>query len=940
MNRDDEIFADAIELPLAERAAYLDRVCRDDPARRARVDALLTGHDAAENFLKDSPIERPAAQPEEKPGDQIGRYTILRKIGDGGCGVVYLAEQKVPVRRHVALKVIKAGMDTREVIARFEAERQALAMMDHPDIARVFDAGATDTGRPYFVMEFVDGAPITKFCDEHRLPMAARLELFARVCLAMQHAHQKGIIHRDLKPSNILVALHDGVPTPKVIDFGIAKATQGRLTEHTLFTGVEQFIGTPAYMSPEQAELRDLDIDTRSDVYSLGVVLYEMLTGHPPYDPKSLVQAGVNEIRRIIREVDPPRPSTRLSTLTNADRATVARLRGSGSVQLTSVLRGDLDWIVMRCLEKDRDRRYSTAHELADDVRRHLNQEPVVARPPSAVYRTQKFVSRNRLACASAIAIAASLIIGTVVSVRQAVRATRAEHVAQVERDAALAAGRAEARARADAQRRQEQAEDLLTFMLGDFRTELQKIGRLNLLDTVGEKAMAYFAALDPRDLSDTALTRQAKALTQIGEVRMDEARYADATTAFNTAYTRAAALAARHPQNGDMLFERAQAEYWIGFVAQKTGDFTAWRTWFTRYRDSAIALVALEGGKARAQLELVYAHHNLAVLDLDRGKLTDAQTGFLAERAALTAMLAGDPSNLELRSHQADNASWLGSVAERDGRYAEASDRFTEMSSGYGELAMLEPNVSRWRLELAKSYTFIGDLDSLLGQRAAAKSHYARAKQIIDLLVVQDPKNKQWVMVMLRIQLQQAGLLIAEGDYSQASPILTDTRGALERLAVGEPSSYVFTHALASAWRLESRIRLGTQQLDASEAIAHAIDLGETLIRQSRADNRTIWEFSQSCILAGRVALAQGSTESAKRHWNRAVEVLALRLTDSNDWRFLDPAAQAFTLLGNTEAAAPLIERLHRFGYHSIDPLAASILDAPSPPVSSSPTK
>ena len=428
MTRDDEIFAEAIDLPAAERAAFLDRACAGDAALRARVGALLTGHDAADDFLERSPVARATALPEEKPGDVIGRYTLLKKIGEGGCGVVYLAEQSSPVRRRVALKIIKLGMDTRQVIARFEAERQALAMMDHPDIARVFDAGATDTGRPFFVMEFVDGVPITNFCDTHSLSMAARLELFARVCLALQHAHQKGIIHRDLKPSNILVALHDGVPAPKVIDFGIAKATSGRLTEHTLVTGLEQFVGTPAYMSPEQAEWREVDIDTRSDVYSLGVVLYELLTGRPPYDPKSLGQAGLNEIRRIIREVEPPRPSTRVSTLAGADRDTVARLRGAAPTRLSSALRGDLDWIVMRCLEKNRDRRYGTAHELADDVRRHLRSEPVTARPPSALYRTRKFAARHRVACTAIAAVTASLILGTAVSVRQAIRATRAEH--------------------------------------------------------------------------------------------------------------------------------------------------------------------------------------------------------------------------------------------------------------------------------------------------------------------------------------------------------------------------------------------------------------------------------------------------------------------------------------------------------------------------------
>ncbi|HVT73034.1 MAG TPA: serine/threonine-protein kinase, partial [Lacunisphaera sp.] len=418
MNRDEEIFAAALELPAATRVAWLANACAGDAALQSRIEALLAGHSAAADFLEHPLVERPVL-PEEKPGDRIGRYTLVRKIGDGGCGVVHLAEQHEPVRRTVALKVIKLGMDTREVIARFEAERQALAMMDHPDIARVFDAGATAAGRPYFVMEFVDGVPITRYCDEHRLPVAARLELFARVCRALQHAHQKGIIHRDLKPSNILVAEHEGVPAPKVIDFGIAKATQGRLTEHTLVTGLSQLIGTPAYMSPEQAEWRDLDIDTRSDVYSLGVLLYELLAGRTPFDPRELATGGVDGIRRRLREVEPARPSARIATLSSEDRAEVARLRSTAPLPLPAVVRGDLDWIVMRCLEKDRARRYASAQELADDVLRYLRQEPVVARPPTASYRLQKFYARNRLACLSAAAVAAALVIGTIVSVRQ-----------------------------------------------------------------------------------------------------------------------------------------------------------------------------------------------------------------------------------------------------------------------------------------------------------------------------------------------------------------------------------------------------------------------------------------------------------------------------------------------------------------------------------------
>jgi serine/threonine protein kinase len=352
----------------------------------------------------------------EKPGDWIGRYKLLQKIGEGGCGVVYMAEQEEPVRRRVALKIIKLGMDTREIIARFEAERQALAMMDHPNIAKVFDAGATDTGRPYFVMELVRGVRITEYCDQHQLPTRERLDLFIKVCQAIQHAHQKGIIHRDIKPSNILVTVNDGMPVPKVIDFGIAKATEGRLTDKTLFTAFQQFLGTPAYMSPEQAEMTSLDIDTRSDIYSLGVLLYELLTGKTPFDAKELLAAGVDAMRRTIREQEPPKPSTRLSTLLAADQTEVARHRHTDPPKLINLLRGDLDWIVMKCLEKDRTRRYEVASGLAADIARHLNNEPVLASPPGNLYRFQKTIRRHKLAFAAAGSIALVVLAAAVIT--------------------------------------------------------------------------------------------------------------------------------------------------------------------------------------------------------------------------------------------------------------------------------------------------------------------------------------------------------------------------------------------------------------------------------------------------------------------------------------------------------------------------------------------
>lgn len=427
INREREIFLEALEQPSKEaRAAFIDRATVGEPKLKESVEALLLDHNQEDTFLEHGvggalresmEVAGRLSLQEEQLGSSIGRYKLLEKIGEGGFGVVYRAEQSEPIRRQVALKVIKLGMDTKSIVARFEVERQALALMDHPGIARVLDGGATVAGRPYFVMELVRGVRITDYCEANRVSLQERLLLFIHLCHAVQHAHQKGVIHRDLKPSNVLVTVQDGKPVPKVIDFGIVKALEEPLTEKTILTNFHAFIGTPAYTSPEQAEMTGSDVDTRSDIYSLGVLLYELLTGVTPFDAKELTQSGLDGMRRMIKEIEPPKPSTQL-------RRVIAKKPAS---QGTILIDRDLDWIVMKCLEKDRARRYSTAQELAADLQRYLSQEPVLARPQSTAYRLHKAFRRHRAAFAAAAAIIITVVAGTTVSVWQAFRATHAQ---------------------------------------------------------------------------------------------------------------------------------------------------------------------------------------------------------------------------------------------------------------------------------------------------------------------------------------------------------------------------------------------------------------------------------------------------------------------------------------------------------------------------------
>jgi serine/threonine protein kinase/tetratricopeptide (TPR) repeat protein len=468
---EQSIFTAALEREPQQRSAFLDDVCGADEALRLRMEKLLRLHEAGDDRLQpprelvDVTLDWCLA---ERPGTVIGPYKLLEQIGEGGMGVVFRAEQTRPVQRTVALKIIKPGMDTRQVIARFEAERQALAMMDHPNIAKVLDAGTTGNGvagRPYFVMELVQGVPITDYCDQCHLTPRERIELFITVCHAVQHAHQKGVIHRDIKPTNVLVAMQDGQPAPKIIDFGVAKAINQRLVEDALATGLAQMIGTPMYMSPEQAELSPLGVDTRSDIYSLGVLLYELLTGTTPFDKERMQAANYDELRRIIREEEPAQPSARISTLAADLATTIAERRRIDRRRLLQAVRGDLDWIVMKCLDKDRNRRYESASSLAADITRYLNDEPVTAGPPSAGYRLRKFLRRNKGPVLAASLLLLSLIVGVAGTTWGMIRAGEQRRHAEISAQQAIAAAEAEGIAKQSAQARQAETEAVLDFV-------------------------------------------------------------------------------------------------------------------------------------------------------------------------------------------------------------------------------------------------------------------------------------------------------------------------------------------------------------------------------------------------------------------------------------------------------------------------------------------
>ncbi len=725
-----DLFDRASELPVQARSDFLAQTCGTDSALRARVDALLAAGDDA-RFLTEPTaavagstrvfqaqgLEHAQGRKEESPGAWIGHYRLVKQIGEGGFGVVFLAQQDEPVARRVALKIVKLGMDTRQVVARFEVERQALALMDHPHIARVIDAGATDSGRPYFVMEYVAGRTITTYCDEEHLTIDARLELFEQVCNAVQHAHSKGIIHRDLKPSNILVATVDGRPQAKVIDFGIAKATQQKLTDKTLFTEHQQVIGTLQYMSPEQAG-GSLDIDTRTDVYALGVVLYELLTGTTPFETHTLHDAFLSEIQRIIREVDPPKPSTRLNQSVDTLAGVAARRRIEPK-RLGTIVRGDLDWIVMKALEKDRARRYESAHGFGQDLRRYLQGEAVVAAPPSALYRLRKFSRRNRAAVLSGSAVAGALVVGVIAFAWQA-------NIARDQRDAAVAAREAEAQQRriADEQRAEagrqqalaeanaeaegkarDRAEATATFVTNALRSADPNRG--------GKEGISVAQAMEQavKQLDEGAFRDEpdieASLRGVIADVLYRNARVADALPLAE----KALAIYASRP--GDQVRNVARSTNLVATIQQDLGHADLAEPLFER------GLALLEERYPGDDDEVATALNNLAMVRVHRGRPESAEPLFVRSIAMRERLQPGDSPELAM------NLNNLANVVDDLGRRTEALPLFERSLAMYDRLYDAHPELAMALYNIAQTYIGSGRLADAEAQADRALAMY-----------------------------------------------------------------------------------------------------------------------------------------------------------------------------------------------------------------------
>ena len=828
-----EIFTEALHRPdPADRAAFLDAACGLDRGLQGRIEALLRENSELGSFL-----ERPAvgslrhpgaADPSDLPiasydptlsaGAVVGPYKLLEVIGEGGMGTVWMAQQTEPVRRVVALKLIKAGMDSKQVVARFEAERQALALMDHANIARVLDAGATASGRPYFVMDLVKGVPITRYCDERRLTPRQRLELFVPVCQAVQHAHLKGVIHRDLKPSNVLVALYDGMPVVKVIDFGVAKAAGQPLTEKTLVTGFGAIVGTPEYMSPEQAEINQLDIDTRSDIYSLGVLLYELLTGSPPFTRKELEKAGLLEMLRVIREQEPSKPSTKLSTAEGLP--TLAANRSTEPAKLTRLVRGELDWIVMKALEKDRSRRYETANGFARDVQRYLADEPVMACPPSAIYRFRKFVRRHKHAV-SVIAILGVMLLAVALSLAVSAMRVWREQSRTQEANLRLSDNLGLAL----------QALDEIYLKVAEERLPRDPARKQEYSDLL-KRTLNFYEQFARQNSTDPQVRKaQAKAHERAGAIRVLLDQLAEAEEDLERAIDLFEALRTELPEDRDVRFGLATAHLNLSMAQFRNGRHADALRNLDASQPLLVQLVAEEPREPGYRRTLAKAWNNRGTLLMLERRMREAHQAY--ERAAelWDALVRERPLQLDFRVGQGETLVNLGSVLKNTGRLPEAETAYRHALAHYERMVEQDPTGPEWRRQRGVLYSNLGVLLRRMGRSADAEKAAGEAIQIQQRLVAEFGSVQEFQGDLALSHLNRAAALGDQGRIADAEKDNRESLGHLERLVKNFPDVPAYRRDQALNYLALSYVHRSAQRWPQSdEALRQAIAIQEEL--------------------------------------------------------------------------------------------------------------
>jgi serine/threonine protein kinase/predicted negative regulator of RcsB-dependent stress response len=885
----EELFEAARGRAIAtERAAYLDAACGGDAELRSQVESLLKAHDEASGFL--ATVERPksANAGGDAVGTRLGPYKLLQKLGEGGMGAVYMAEQEHPVRRRVALKIIKAGMDSAKVLARFDQERQALTMMDHPNIARALDAGATDTGRPYFVMELVKGIPITQYCDQEHLTPSERLALFIPVCQALQHAHQKGIIHRDIKPSNVLIALYDGRPVPKVIDFGVAKATSQLLTERTMFTEVGSIVGTVEYMAPEQAELNNLDIDTRADIYSLGVLLYELLTGSPPFSGQQLRSAAFAEMLRLIREVEPPRPSTRLSS--SEELASIAAHRKLEPRRLTKLVQYDLDWIVMKALEKDRGRRYETANALAQDVQRYLDDEPVLAGPPSAGYRLRKFLRRNKGPVLAAALVLLALVGGIMGTTWGLVRASQALDAETEQRQVAekLAREKAEladferqSRERADQQ--SELALKTLKLVVFDIMTKLEGVPgaqdvRRSLLSTAIDGLKQVARSLDTAATSDHALVWSH---LQLGDTFLlmrgskSGGGTEEARQQYQSAHEIAFKLAHNDPHSADAQRDLSASYNKLGDVNLQLGDTAAARDTYQKGLEISQKLAQDDPRIAQAQRDLAVSYERMGDVNLQLGNAPGARDAYQKDLEIHQKLAQDDRHSAEAQRNLSISYSKLGNVNLQLGDTAAARDAYQKDFEISKKLAQDDPGNAQAQIELSASYNMLGDVNLQLGNVAAARDAFQKFLEISQKLARDDPRNAEAQRNLFTASERLGDVNLQLGNLSAARDVYQNDLEISQKLAQDDPHNAEAQRALLFSYR-----HLGDVDLELGSATAahgayqKALELSQKLAQDDPQNAETQGDLGATYDRLGDVNMRLGNAPAARDAYQKSFEI------------------------------------------------------------------